>query len=78
MAKEKEEEQSLKGYIIGFIFNSLCSLALPVGLSFYFAPEKSMEYFQNTVQDKIDSVASIDWEAIYDFGMFSLSHYMLW
>jgi len=67
--RDKEEKESFKSYIIGFIFNSICSVALPVSMSFYFAPEKSMEYFQNTVQDKVDSVLGINWDAIYEFGV---------
>jgi len=70
---KKEEPQSLKSYIVSFIFSSLCSLALPVGLSFYFAPEKSLDYFHNTVQDKIDSVYSFKFEPIYEFGVDMLS-----
>jgi len=69
MPDKKEEKESFKSYIISFVFNSICSVALPVGMSFYFAPEKSMEYFQNTVQDKVDSVMGINWDAIYDFGV---------
>lgn len=68
-SEKKEEKESFKSYIISFIFNSLCSLALPVGLSFYFAPEKSMEFFHNTVQDKVDAVTGINWDFIYQFGL---------
>lgn len=68
MGKDKEEKgEGLKSYILSFLFNSLCSIAIPVGLSFYFAPEKSWAYFQDTVQGKIDYVAGIEWQNIYDF-----------
>jgi len=66
---DKEEKQSLKSWIISFIFSSLCSLALPVGLSFYFAPEKSFAYFQDTLQDKVDTVRALEFEHIYDLGV---------
>jgi len=61
-----EEGSSLTSQVLSFIFNSLCSLALPVGLSFYFAPDKSWQYFEDTVQGKIDEVRAIRFEHIYE------------
>jgi len=66
---EEKEKQGLKGYIISFIFSSLCSIALPVGLSFYFAPEKSLAYFQDTVQDKVDAVTGIELDHVRDLAL---------
>jgi len=71
MGKEEKEDsppQSIKGFILSFLLSSLCSIALPVGLSFYFAPEKSLAYFQDTVQDKVDMVRSIELSEIYALG----------
>jgi len=74
--KDKKEDkpiQSLRSHIISFIFQSICSLAIPIALSFYFAPEKSFAYFQDTVKDKVDTVTSIQWEQVYDLGANILS-----
>jgi len=64
--KKGEEKEGLKSYIISFIFSSLCSIAIPVALSFYFVPERSWEYFEHTVQDQLDGIREIRWENIYN------------